>query len=497
MIDVFVSTGERQGFDLNALKTTVRLFRAEYLKKEEIYGYSIPLQHVSMFGSENEKQFFPIDLMISYASTLNVKVSRGMDPGLATRLVMATWNVKRAVRIDGDVSVNFYLPFCSIMVPKSSNGAGLMPWNIIGANVDLACMFIANYYGFLPYIEAAYSLLSVDSTLTRSLIASRLVDENESDLVSPVNPFGKGIRYAREVKNSVYSNKLANASVALNWLRERGFGGIVPDNLNILNMEFTIAKSSILDNSTIRSLVPIEKARRGRLMIQRAALGTEKQIDRYEWVRVLAQQRIYEGEVDVVSNHSLPFWYYNDELKNVIDSIGVGFTDRFRFSSSNILNSLRRDPRFPRYINEDVIVNLLSDERLLTDLNIMYYTLIAIGGRPDIVESIVNRVRSSLERYSLMDSGSGISLRDQSLSMLNVSTDTILRFCDISTGKPSFDTLIAYLMMSVSIVLYKGGLKHWTVRFRDSSSLKSIFDMVSGGFLNNNDFAIDSPFVES
>jgi hypothetical protein len=495
LIDPFVETGKRQGFDLNALKTSVRLFRAEYLKKEEIYGYAIPLQHVSMFGAENENRGFPIEVISSYASTLNVKVSRGMDHGLAARLFLFTWNIKRAIRVDTNKSVNYYMPLGCCMLPKSLGGVGILPGTILGANMDLSIMLLCQKYDFIEFIEAANAIMSQDLTHTRSFIADLLVDEMENDGVSTPNPFGAGIRYARRVKNETLSQKLALADEALTWLRRNGYADLINPRLNIKNMEFTVARSAILDNSSIRKLAPIEKARTGSLMIEVAQSRGSSFPTKYNWLTTLSQAVFLEGIAVQSFNHHLPFWFLSDNVKDLYSIVGITTGDRLRFSSGTILNTLRKDPKFPRYINEDELVRILSNERLLLNPSAMGAVLISIGGRPDLVSQVVGNIAQSLEKFSLMDAASGLSLRDQALGALDVSSDSMKSFTTVNTNDLAIDDLIRYVMLGCSILLHSYGevFKTWDVSFGHGET-DSIFRDLYGGRLSSMEFEVNSVF---
>jgi hypothetical protein len=448
MIDLFVDTGRINGFDLNVLKTSVRRYRSEYLKKNVFYGAYMPLWLIQIFCSEKLNRDFPIQQIISYASTLNVAVGRGFPHILARSLLLFTWNFRRSLRADTrDESIMYYLPHGCLFLPKSLGGCGVHPNTIIGANMDMVIAHQAYSDEYLMnLISHAYYILDSPTISTREHLANSLVKDTG---VYPRNPFGKGKLYANSVKQTKYSQKLKLAAESARHLIDSGLRGAIPKRLDIRMMDDIIVKSALLDNTSMRQLAPIEKVRKVHDYIERDRSGMVKSFDhKYNWLRNINFVR--SGDV-ISANHGMVHWYLDEVAYNILDRFGLSRGDRLRFSPSQLLNILRNDSKFPRYINESDIMNILSDERLLVSPTALVDVLIIIGASPSNAQRVVESITTSTERFAIIEAASSLSLMDSFVSAIDMTRENLSKWVDVVTGDSVIDDLIRYLGMGYII----------------------------------------------
>jgi hypothetical protein len=446
MVSTFVRSGGDNGFDLNQLKTVVRLFRYEYLKKSFIYGYPLPLRIVQIFTSETLNRDFQTQQITAYSSTLNVKISRGFDPIYASRLCLYTWMFRRAVKVPSyPLSINYYLPFCVYMLPKAEGGCGLSPHSILSANQDMPIMFRAHKNPrMLELLEYAHYIMSNDITNTRQLLADRLIQGLDT---VPLDPLVNGRMYANRVKTEHYGKRISRAESANDELIALGHS---IHRLSITNFTDSILSAAILDNTSVRSLSPIEKARTGPFMIAAAENLHRKPLPRFDWLKHIYIK--YGDELEVNSDHGEIVWYAFDNLKQCFGTIGIASESKIRFSPGAILRILRKDRKFPRYINEEHIIDEINSINVLFDHELLRLKLISFGAKPELISEVIEIVSTSLDKFAILQAAGTVSLSDDVFSTLNTSSPNLELYINGTTGTEDLDALVYLLLTSMQIV---------------------------------------------
>jgi hypothetical protein len=450
-VDTMVESAARNGQDLNALKTAMRFFRSEYLKKTFIYGMHVPLQIVQHVSSENENREFMLEQVSAYVSTLRTKVGRGsMSNITASMLGMATWALRRAVRItSGRSSFNYYMPFGIYFLPKSEGGLGMHPAGVIGANMDMVVTWFAHVMGEDDYLERMKAAVDTDATRVRRELAESLM-QPDSILGDQI---ANGRKYMADIK-SKWNGKFRDAKAALRILDSRGMSRLVPRGLNILNIDKTMLENVVVQNETIQSLRIRDKESIGLSSLRAVRAGVRSPLSTdLTWVK----------DVDLRLGDNLPLM--DDELVlPVVDganmkclrSMGITTGRKLSFSAAGVLRILREDKLFPRHVREEDIINILSHPEAGQDIDLLIQTLVVIGARPDLAQRALGDVIGSVSRFAILQSATKISIQDSFMSNIAVNEEVLNRLSTVYTNNRTIEGLVKLLCMGVSMYLSRG-----------------------------------------
>jgi hypothetical protein len=297
----------------------------------------------------------------------------------------------------------------------------------------------------MEYIELAHGIMSNSITNTRSLLARQLF---EGTSTVPRHPLKKGIEYADYVKSSRLGPKIKLAAAAEKRLQEAGNKGA--GRLSIGNFTNIVIEAAILDNTSVRSLAPIEKARTGPFMLISAMNRQRKPLTRFDWLSNVYLR--FEGDADEELDHGEVAWFAHPNIRSAFNTIGIASGAKIRFSPGSILRILRKDKKFPRYINEEHIVNELQRINVLFDHDQLSDILISFGAAPAQVAEVIEVVASSLDKFALLQASGSISLTDDVFSTLDTSSSRLTEFTYGTTGVVDLDSLILLLIAGIQVV---------------------------------------------
>jgi hypothetical protein len=191
--DVIVRVAQSDGLKISALKTSVRRWYMEYLKKSGMYGYVVGrLSSLQILCAERPSfQEHPMDVIRSYRGLLSEYVSRGGDHEFCRHLLLYTWNMRRRVKYKVEEGYSLYsLPVGALWTPGELKGGDAPWWTLLGASTS--ALSFQMYKGTTrDYINYCAYVLDVDVGIYRNKIAENVLD-------SPDSVFSKGVKFMRE-----------------------------------------------------------------------------------------------------------------------------------------------------------------------------------------------------------------------------------------------------------------------------------------------------------
>jgi hypothetical protein len=296
---VEVSTGN--GLALNKLKTSIRHYYYEYLKKRAEYGWIIPrVFQLQILGSErvNFRLEFQ-EVLRGFNGLLSEFVGRGGDHRFCTLLSTFVGNLKRRVKIkDKEGVISFEnVPPAVLYTPIALKGVGSLPWTLIGASKD-ALMYMRYNRVQRERINQVAFILDFESGPIKQELAKSALDSAT---------FSKGKRFLKQVQDGERMKQALEAQGRLKSV------GIDIGRFVYQNAAARLIRNSIEDNPRIFNVVAEEKQlKAGQVRVRGKMLAGLKQTFRvFEYVvpsELLALNltlRELRGDVVPVAFHTL------------------------------------------------------------------------------------------------------------------------------------------------------------------------------------------------
>jgi hypothetical protein len=250
--------------DLNKLKTVVRSYYYEYLKKRAEYGWIIPrIFQLQIFGSErinNEVEFQTA--LRGYWGLLSEYVARGASHRFCSYVGAFTGNLRRRIRVRSELGEKFRstfttIPLMILFTPVTLGGVGALPWTLIGANKDAV-----SYIMYDPIIRERVSQAAFVADVGNTQIVKSIVKETMK-----TDTFSKGVRWLKQQQDGERVLAAMQASSALEKV------GINLGRFDYRRSAIRMVEASIADNPSLRKVINESKrGRSDRVILNRTAL---------------------------------------------------------------------------------------------------------------------------------------------------------------------------------------------------------------------------------
>jgi hypothetical protein len=366
------------GMGINKIKTSLRKFYYEYLKKRAEYGFIIPrFPQIQLLASERVNYNLSYqDVVSSYAGLINEHTSRGGNYDINLRLRLFTANMKRGIRKIGlDRQTEIVPgPVGSLVAPRALKGCGMMIDTIMGANLD---GLMAVKYDELTKELCNQSMYILDSP---ELDLSRVVDAQTRDQ----GTFKEGVDFLR---GRYRNDRVTSSMAAEEQLNKRGLS---VGHFIYTNYAERVIKSSVNDNPAFKAVNDTFKTSKANLVASRNA----ELDDRAQYIRTIVSRPIVvycsEDTVkrDVINHNRNPSLFYVNWEK-LVDSVSIVFND-LEFLINKIFTVSCRSGKIP------IIVT--SDSTMPHDVNVSKYydRYVASDGDRQVMNDTANVVSSLL-----------------------------------------------------------------------------------------------------
>jgi hypothetical protein len=463
--EVAAEVAVSNGLKMQPSKVGCRRAMSEYLKKEFMYGYYIPLMHVQLHDAErSDQREDPVEQIRSYDSLLQTYTWRGCNLKFAEKMLMAYWNMKRNVRIPdredakarkakGDLTRtrrSLYLPFEALFLPTYWDGIGHV----------LKVPFLASRDAYITYtmgeepdkMERYSNIAKIMYGTLRSDVSELVAAMADATTVKGTGSMQEFRDYIDEHRDEM---KHLNAGRAAERLAARGFPNIAR-SFDYRDQAIRVQKKSLESTSIAKRMV----------YAQREMMGTRamENLNKYSrmsapaipvehvWMTYIkfVPNEAYHPVVPVSTCSITPFDCLCHEYIAITRAVGVTSDGGIpTLTLRTLVAKLFADPTFPRDINAEAVAKLLfpiiHDEELCLD------ALIRIGAEPTHASNIVNEIRSHRALYMATISAMAMgSYADNFLPNLDLSEATVMRICPENAIIPWRSP--AYAMLSTVII---------------------------------------------
>jgi hypothetical protein len=191
----------------------------------------------------------------------------------------------------------------------------------------------------------------------------------------------------------------------------------------------------------------------------------------FEWLRFLSVN-FYETKEEVSYVH--PFPATHPRIRNAFTVVGIRSGGaRDQYTGVRITQFLRRRDRyFPRHHDPTVILNILSDERAINDVEVMSDVLKALGMRQDVASGVAEEIIRN--KSTLLSTGisGGFSWGDPIFSnFARAFSHSFADNVDILSPRPRLNNTIDMIFSQVCILRLIGEGKHYRCRIELNSDI--------------------------
>jgi hypothetical protein len=445
LVDTSVAVAKRNGHDLNASKTLTRKSAAEYLKKIFMFGHYIPLGLIQLIAKERgDFMVDPIELFRGYKGLINTASGRGFNHnGFALKLLHYTWAMRRGFRWFEKTESGFvYAPFALLWTPIMMGGIGAHWICPYGANIDASLAVIATWNRDYKVLveQAAGKIKGI-----KSRIVNRIKDAIKS--ASDKRTKNRSTQFDQafdEIKLSMPKSRIANAVRADNFLRYNN----APKLGGLFYLEYP--KEMIAQMFTSTSKVNAIKLEDQLNVTRLIRVRNEKVSFEEEFPWVFA----YNWYLDDIENHvdgRCPIVGLDENSKNLLVHMGINLSGiNERFTPNTVFTILKRDRFWRRDVTEEALFKYLTQPSLLTNTQLIYPTLIAIGVREDLAGMIASKLVGSLDGMDIKMNVQHVSLNDGFLNTLDIRRERI----EASVKCGELDDVMKNVLISIGYMNY-------------------------------------------
>jgi hypothetical protein len=448
-----IDLAAESGFDLNKLKTVVRLFYYEYLKKRALYGYSIPLRHVQLFSSERVNTGeYVIDSLIAYASKLSTIAGRGGNHEFLRRVLLYTWLFKRGVKIyaSREEDTWYYLPMALLYTPISLGGVGQIPWCIYMASKD-ATIALHCYRDpkFMRWINTAATIVDHKGSDVKIRMAERvrrgmgtyvLSENGRFEYASPVE---KGVKWMGkpEIMPPYKRNVSRDAKSRL-----RRIGAPTPDKMDYNRYNINRVETGIASTQPSNALENAYKTSMGLTFLRNVASLEDEPKPKIQslfgWVDSFRIER--NEKLETVAKLPTPFAFLDDETYDVINRFGIGGSpDFFKIRPKRFLDILKRDRAFPSTLTAEAIFEYITHPAIIRNKDSIVDALLYIGASYDGATEVALEIERQKTSFLFATNAQQFSFNDDVGAMLDLSQEGHKRVVNIDIGpEESIEALI-------------------------------------------------------
>jgi len=437
------------GLELNVLKSNMRRFYSEYLKKMFIYGHYIPrLCTLMLFCSErNQYDQDPVTSARNFNAKLLEATPRGLTgsysilagayyfmlkkdllirdpPGeiFPKMVVIDTEYRTEAQEARGSRRYRYPLPFSMYFLDKASGGVGVMPGTIPGASVDP--LIVAFTTGKLRE-----NLNSIAARL-RQHRATKLF-HGEDIGVRDVEGLAEGVKQGRDALDQ---KRIENSKLALTELVRRGLAK-PNESLRYDNAPWLSAEQATQDLGKSPEFQVDDKYRMA-AALESTLQSTPDLLDygEYAWLRGL---RVRLGGVVPYSSGSSHPHHGAHKLIAGLDpklcDLGarIGYGSRLasnRDSIARVYRPLQNDPFFPKF-DVEVLTRKLAT---LPGLEERTLWLVMMGAKQDDARNVSLAVDSIIDQVAFFSEAQLSSEADQWSGLLDQSRNNTRRYLEIA-----------------------------------------------------------------
>jgi len=457
------------GLEINAKKGGISYTRHEYCKRWEHAGMcGAQSQGPQLGGAENGSVLYS---GISYISSLKGYMithhSRGAKHIFLFRYIHAVWmfrsiiltsdaskrgdsrtsrrvSKRKGERVEHDITKDTYYPFDCLYLPLSMGGIGLSRYGLVSVNCDALIIHDALHdQPFRERLNNARWTIAGNIPRLRHNAAKKLIKKGV---------FDKGINYLKQ--HQIYE-RIENQESGERYLGSK----IVTKYLN--GLKYTEApkstiQRSIQDNPSLNDLDYYQRDFIAASIKERGRITEKDFLAQHSWLADLDFTPI------ALLDKVLPFnpFVGQDELANSIyEHIGLSSdADPVLIDPSIFLNELRKDPYFPRAVQPETIVDILSSPEIAGDTEKMAAVLAVMGVRNDIASSLLSNLEDRINSFMFFSVAHMFSMNDDLLKELDFSQSNLERVVEIPeiVHDSYIQRLLYGLGMLYAIVIHKG-----------------------------------------
>jgi hypothetical protein len=454
--ETFIDQAKLNNFDINFLKTVNRFGYSEFLKKKTCWGRLLPLRIVQHVASENSHfDVWPVTWAMSHASTLETVWSRGDSEIFCRRLLMYMFSFKRSLKmirteskvvghaecgtkfnLQGVVQ-RYYLPMGALWLPTELKGAGQLPYaQVIASKSGIIANDCFENPSVRKYLNECAMIMKVPTSTLKKRVAKQIMqgkdvetvlDRGGEEVVMPGMPFKHGLNW---MSSSLQSDRIEASEKAATALANVG---VYEPDLMYKNSPTVAVRKAIEDDPHIQDIELAQRLISGVRYRQAAVKLIEMNYDApdaigamFGWLEGFS---FAEGEElppvkiePAGAGFQSPDPCMTETMREIQRRIGFDTGgDPLELRPSTLLSELRRDPFFPRNLDEETIVAFISKWEVISDPNRVYDALVMLGASRDSAAKIATKAQAGIEAFSFRKNAQAFSYGDASMGKLDLS----------------------------------------------------------------------------
>lgn len=440
----------KNGLILNESKVIMRKSFYEYLKKNAIYGYYMPLYMQPLMNAAERPSFdqSSISIIRSLNGLASTMISRGWDHDYIMFLLYAMWNFKRTVRYDIDRQnrkVTWYvLPFGAIWTPISLGGVGVMPGSLLYPAKDgLIAMYSYIDTAFKKVIDAAAHILSIKEPGIARRLAKDLLTPSRT---RPYGFFSKGTKFIQE--RVLIPDRVKASIAAANRLSALG---IKPPHIRYYNMPNDLIETALQSDKSLKMIAVAAKMNNGAGYYARSKISNSvSRIDSlYGWMSYI---KIKVGKVVDYSIDASPISPQCPKLTKLMMVLGHNKEAHLQNASpERLLRRIKADKYFPRYIQPETIMAIVSQPAILYFPERITDVLLTMGLDAKIASQVVNDIVKNEQTFRILTEASLLSTYDPTMAEMDLSQNQADK--RLINYVPMNDTIVDNVLRSLGIAL--------------------------------------------
>lgn len=438
------------GLEVNVSKSIIRRYMYEFLKVPVLFGRFLSQQtRLNLLSAENDTSAQNvIEIMKGYKQRLNTWVARGGEPRASYNLLVATWIIKRGIRIHekgmvGSSRIGYY-PFYMLYAPISFGGIGCLPFTVGFANADalMAAFASGQFSNIFPNYREFYERVRDDAEFVgkpgkfRDRVAKAAISQGT---------FSKGIKM---MTSTLDESKLREAYAAIKWLTDRGHRA---PKITYPDVPTETIRQWVKDTTVLKVADKSDK-----YLISK---GIRQHRLSYETIlhpRVRGVNLTFEMtacDIFQANNHFNALPVVCDELKNIYyaygyTNVGVGAMT----SPIEVIYRSIRKSGLPRVITPERVMKELTEPGVYLDDKAMTNKLLAMGVSGVYVDKIISSIGMNKISLDLLGFSEKISMNDDMLTNVGMNSKRFDKFFDVPPyiGQ-NLKRWYQYLMYAISI----------------------------------------------
>lgn len=281
------------------------------------------------------------------------------------------------------------------------------------------------------YIDCAATVLDIKFEPVVNKVVRTIV---RGTTTKPYDIFGAGKDFVNKfVKDP---EKVANATKALKWLRDRG---IKPPRNSYLKFTENLLIDSLTGNKKMVELLSAQKTSNGALYAGNT-IRKRKLAGIYGWMRHL---QIQKGDV-VQPSFVCPIAGFDNKISRLFRIIGYVSKGNIRSLSPDVmLRFIRGDKNLMRSLRPEEIINEISRSDVYHSEDVMLHVLIAMGLRQSDATKIIAKFHVEDNRFHMLTEAKLMSTNDQIVGQLDLSMLNLRRLIYI---QPMGDSIVESML---------------------------------------------------